>query len=257
MRDFSLSQYDDLCRALVVNGWQTVSMGDYLQGQADESAKIALLRHDVDSRPTHALKLAAIEQAGGLRATYFFRTVPSAFDAGVITKIAAMGHEVGYHYETLAQTRGDIPQALALFERELARLRALAPVRVAAMHGSPLFRWDNRDIWGHATPADFGLIGEAYRDLDYTRVIYLNDTGRTWNPARYNLRDSTGIMPPVTLESTPDLIAWLGTTPAAHVCLSTHPERWQSGLAWYTQQARDVALNSLKVGLSWVRSGKK
>ena len=94
--------------------------------------------------------------------------IPSVYDAETIRKTAEMGHEIGYHYETMAQTNGDINCAIELFGEELQRLRGVAEVKTASMHGSPLKPWDNRDIWQQAQPADFGLLGEAYLNLDYS-----------------------------------------------------------------------------------------
>jgi len=251
--DFTLDQYSALCAALVAGGYANPTFAAYLR-EGEPPAPFVLLRHDVDSRPRHALKLAAIEQAHGLRATYFFRTVRGAFDPDAVRGVAALGHEIGYHYETLAQTRGDTTRGLRLFGSELARLRALAPVSVAAMHGSPLSRWDNRAIWQHATPADFDLLGEVYRDIDYERVVYLNDTGRTWNPTRYNLRDHTSTPPPFAPNTSAELAALLRKGEPPRLCLSTHPERWQPfGAAWVWQAAQDVVLNGVKVVLRGVR----
>jgi hypothetical protein len=74
------------------------------------------------------------------------------------------------------------------------------------MHGSPLLPWDNRDIWARATPADFGLVGEVYRDIDYRLVHYLSDTGRTWHPTRFNVRDRPVTTAEDVVETTPALI---------------------------------------------------
>jgi hypothetical protein len=256
--DFTLAQYESLCAALVRVGYQSRTHAEFIQSAAIAplpTEKYVLLRHDVDAQPRHALRLGQIEQAYGLRATYYFRTVGRAYDPEAIRQMAALGHEVGYHYEVLAQTRGDIPHALALFARELARLRQLAPIQTASMHGSPLHPWDNRAIWQAATPQDFGLLGEAYRDIDYQKVLYLNDTGRTWHPQRYNLRDHTDHAPALNLDSTSDLIAWIERESPPLLCLSAHPERWQAmGLAWGLQCGRDVLLNGVKLGLrAWHR----
>lgn len=259
--DFTLSKYEAICAALVETGYHSIAIGDYIQQAAiatpasedrEPVTNTVLLRHDVDSRPRQATKLAAIEQRYGLTATYFFRTVKSVFHPATIRTIHAMGHEVGYHYETLAQTRGNMEQAIVRFEQELARLRELVDVKVAAMHGSPLMPWDNRAIWQHTAPADFGLVGEVYRDIDYDCVLYLNDTGRTWNPVRYNLRDSTThrVAPQFWVDSTDELIALIRSEQASSICLSTHPERWQANrLLWLIQASRDTSTNLIKVAL--------
>jgi hypothetical protein len=265
--DFTLRKYADLCAALVAEGYISMGMGDYLEDSIDltptplqverglggevnptDQPRVVLLRHDVDSRPAHALKMAEIERRYGLTATYFFRTVPAVFDPQTIRQIHALGHEIGYHYETLSQTHGDIERAIVLFGGELEKLRRLAPVKIASMHGSPLSPWDNRAIWEQVQPSDFGLVGEVYRDVDYTRVIYLSDTGRSWNPTRYNVRDRTGVEHPFRAESTDEVIALLSDPRLRHLCLLTHPERWQDNrLAWGLQAARDVMSNIAKV----------
>ena len=247
--DFTLKKYRALCAALVASGYRAVTHADYIGGNFG-AQKIVLLRHDVDSRPRHAIKLAQIERDHGLAATYYFRTRGRAFDADAIRAIHGLGHEVGYHYETLALSGGDMPRAIERFRADLARLRELAPILTASMHGSPLSRWDNRAIWQQATPGDFDLRGEAYRDIDYTQVVYLNDTGRTWNPTRYNLRDVTGEIPRAIVESTDDLIALIAAGEIQQVCISSHPERWQSNAGlWLLQATRDVAANIVKVAL--------
>ncbi len=246
MRDFTPSLYAALCAVVATYGGANLTQGEIMRDT--DTARFVGLRHDVDSHPERALRLARIEAAHGLRATYYFRTVPGAFAPHVVRGVARLGHEVGYHYEVLAQTRGDIARARVLFREELARLRALAPVDVASMHGSPLHPWDNRTLWAHAQPADFGLLGEAYRDIDYTRVVYLNDTGRTWHPTRYNLRDMAGPPPDFTPAHTLDLITALrvGEAPP-RLILSTHPERWSG--PWCRQAARDSAVNLIKLFL--------
>jgi len=247
--DFSLHMYDRLCAALVAAGYTSVPMAAAMQQAASLPPKTVLLRHDVDSRPRHAAKLGAIETKHGLTASYHFRSIASLFDPHAMQAVAEQGHEVGYHYETLAQTNGDIDQAITLFAEELKKLRHHAPIHVASMHGSPLSRHDNRTIWQTTTPAAFDLIGEAYRDLDYRQWVYLNDTGRTWHPTRYNLRDHTTTPSPYTPNTTLDLIELIEQGEIKYLCISAHPERWQNGIAWHIQRGRDVVTNSIKLAL--------
>jgi hypothetical protein len=57
------------------------------------------------------------------------------------------------------------------------------------MHGSPLSKWDNRDLWKRYDYRDFGIIAEPYFDLDFDEVFYLTDTGRRWDGDRVSVRD--------------------------------------------------------------------
>jgi len=57
----------------------------------------------VDRKPENALKTARLEDEMGIKATYFFRTIPHTFKPEIIKEIAGMGHGIGYHYENLSE----------------------------------------------------------------------------------------------------------------------------------------------------------
>jgi len=63
------------------------------------------------------------------------------------------------------------------------------------MHGSPLSRYDNRRICDKYNYRDFGITGEPYFDLDFTKVLYLTDTGRRWDGNKVSLRDKISPSP--------------------------------------------------------------
>ena len=65
----------------------------------------------------------------------------------------------------------------------------LSHVKTICMHGSPLSKWDNRDLWKKYDYRDFGIIAEPYFDLDFDEVFYLTDTGRSWNNSKASVRD--------------------------------------------------------------------
>ena len=247
-RDFTLGKWAALCRELRDAGYEGLGLADYL-GRTHRPDRVVLLRHDVENEPWHAVAMGRVERAHGLTATYLYRI--RRFDGRAIEAQAALGHEIGYHYETLSDARGDMARALELFEEGLARLRRHAPVRVASMHGSPLLPWDNRRIWEQRSPADFGLAGEAYRDLDFTRVAYYSDTGRTWHPTRYNVRDRAGTPPPVVVDTTDELIELVRSGKLPELCLLAHPERWSATpLHHAVRAARDRVENVAKLAIA-------
>ncbi|MCX6266812.1 MAG: hypothetical protein NTW16_05570 [Bacteroidetes bacterium] len=49
-----------------------------------------------------------MEQADGIRGSYYFRVVPESYDETIIREIALLGHEIGYHYEDLTLAGGDV-----------------------------------------------------------------------------------------------------------------------------------------------------
>ena len=65
----------------------------------------------------------------------------------------------------------------------------LSHVKTICMHGSPLSKWDNRDLWKKYDYRDFGIIAEPYFDVDFDEVFYLTDTGRRWDGDKVSVRD--------------------------------------------------------------------
>ena len=249
-RDFTLEQFKAICLALQEAGYQTMTVAQYLV-EVSKPPRIAVLRHDVDRFPGHALHLARMEQRAGICSTYYFRTNRSVFRPNILRDISGMGHEIGYHYETLAQSKGDYPAALDLFEKELARLRQVCPIQTISMHGSPLSAYDNRDLWKRYDFRQFGLAGEAYLSIDYHHLAYLTDAGRSWADNNNNLRDRVaGEATPSGIRSSVDLISAIREKRFEQVCISAHPERWASNMPeWLVSAALDLAGNSIKTTL--------
>lgn len=256
MRDFSHRAYAALLGALRQSGYACRRFSDNAF-----TGLHALLRHDVDRLPGRALALARIEAKSEVSATYFFRSHRCSLDPDVVKTIAGLGHEIGYHYENLSDHAGNSDAAWEDFRRQLDRLRRLAPIRWIAMHGRPLTRWDNRDLW---TTHDYRSadVREAYLDIDWSRYRYFTDTGRSWNSAA-NVRDRPfGYQPSEreqAISSTFDLMAHIAAT-EANLIISTHPERWTASTAgWFHVLVLDGCINVAKLATSALKgrsSGK-
>jgi len=63
------------------------------------------------------------------------------------------------------------------------------PITTTCSHGSPLSRYDNKDLWKVYDYHDYGIIADLFFDVDYSKVLYLTDTGRRWDGERFNIRD--------------------------------------------------------------------
>jgi hypothetical protein len=242
VRDFTMAKYGELCRALLGAGYTPATVYQYLT--EPPCGKTVVLRHDVDRKPENALKMAELEHALGVCSTYYFRH-PATFVPEVIGRVQALGHEVGYHYEVLAKARGDYEEAIALFARELEEFRSLCDVRTICMHGSPLSRYDNRDLWKRYDFREFGIVGEAYLSMAGKDLRYLTDTGRNWG-GKHSVRDAmpgAGAVPP-SVETTDDLINWIGSAGEEGLYLTVHPERWaMSEGEWAVGSLTDLAVN--------------
>jgi hypothetical protein len=223
--DFTFSKYRILCEALQEHDYHVTTFRDFLlDSDIGNRSKVVILRHDVDRRPLNASMMADLEHDLNIRSTYYFRSVRSSFSPEVMRKIEQQGHEVGYHYETLALANGDPVKAIDLFRTTLGEFRSICRVDTVCMHGSPLSRWNNGDIWKTCSLTDFGILGEPYFSLDYSKFIYLADTGRTWLPGKSNLRDRVDSVP-TSIATTDELIDFLRNGDKS-MLISAHPERW-------------------------------
>lgn len=250
--DFTLSTYRRLLSALKKAGYTFRTYEDFLSQPQD--GKIVVLRHDVDKRPTYSLATARIEAQEGICAVYYFRAVPQSWNQDIIRQISQLGHEVGYHYESMATCSGDAARAYEDFGRNLSALRALVPVRTICMHGSPLSPYDNRAMWIQYNYKDLGLLGEPYLDTDFSQVFYLTDTGRRWNGFKSSMRDKVTdyqaqwAAQGLVFRHTKDIIKALHASRLpALLMLTTHPQRWTSHLLpWFTELVLQNAKNVLK-----------
>jgi hypothetical protein len=251
-RDFTLAKYSELCQALKSN-YKILRVRDYMAKKNDFHGKcIAILRHDVDRYPDRSLNMAKLEKTMNICSTYYFRIVPEIFQPEIIKKIEKMGHEIGYHYEVLDKTKGNIKKALELFKQELKEMRAIVDIKTACMHGSPLKSWRNLDIWQKSKPEDYGLVGEPYLSLDYKKIIYYTDTGRRWDGEKYSVDDHVKQSKTETARSTNDLINIVNKKAIPQVLIQTHPQRWTGGGAWVREL---IGQNVKNVGKRMLRGG--
>lgn len=215
--------------------------------------RVCILRHDVDRKPINALKMAKLESNLKIKSTYYFR-YPYTFMPDIIRNISDMGHEIGYHYETLAKAKGDYEKAINLFEMELEEFRKIVDVETICMHGSPLSKYDNRDLWKKYDFRDLGIKGEAYLTMVKQGTRYLSDTGRSWN-GKHSLRDTMpGTESLLRVESTDDLIDHIANSTELSHYLTVHPERWALGnKEWIIAYAKDLAMNAGKTMIMKMR----
>jgi hypothetical protein len=243
MRDFTHDCYKNFLRRLRTGGLVSRL---FREGFSSEAARSVILRHDVDRLPKRALALAQVETDAGFPATYFMRTKPHCFNPLIIAAIRDMGHEIGYHYETLADARGDPIRAWDLFRRELDKIRTIAPVTAIAMHGRPFSPWDGRDLWQSYDYKSLGIACEAYLDVDWSQARYFTDTGRAWNGSGNRRDRPPTIVNMAPFSSTQALADYLLTT-GGWAVISTHPERWTAALpTWLQVLVTDSAINAVK-----------
>lgn len=241
MKDFTSKTLERLLNTLISQGYLFNSISEYIDN-IDSSPNIVLLRHDVENRYENALQFARIEHSLGLRGTYYFRFIEDSFNASMISNIAGMGHEVGYHYDDLSACKGNYEDAIKRFEYHIKLLGNIAPVKTICMEGNPLSKYDNRDLWKKYSYRDFGIETEPYLDIDYNKLAYFTDTGRRWNGSRVSLRDKVKSSYHFNFRSTFDIIENIDKLPDK-VMFTFHPQRWNDNLPDWT---KELVLQNLK-----------
>jgi hypothetical protein len=292
--DFTLKTYKDLLQELLSQNYFFQSFQEFIETTASKSI---VLRHDVDKLPGNSLIFAQMQHELGLKGSYYFRIVPESFNTEIIEKIAKLGHEIGYHYEDVdlavksmknekletslsgKQVRNEeeiAARGLELFEKHLAELRKYADVKTICMHGSPLSKYDNKLLWKYYNYKDYGIIGEPYFDVDFSKVLYLTDTGRRWDGDAVSIRDKVNSALDSPSEPVPNLFredkgasagnpqfkktndiifaAEKGELPN-QIMFTFHPQRWTNKpLPWVKELLWQNTKNVVKYFLNKIRS---
>ena len=267
-RDFTLNTYRILLETLKKRNYTFHTFNNLIENKTvlnSHNSSLVILRHDVDLLPEYALGLAKIENELGIKGTYYFRIIPATFNVEIMKEIAALGHEIGYHYEDMdlayrqlkiknekltIDTSMAMPlsmtidQAYELFKVNLARMREVADIKTICMHGSPLSPYDNKLIWQKYSYKELGIIGEPYLDIDWNEFGYLTDTGRKWNSTTESIRDKVESKYKfmIKFKSTQDIINNIDSLPDK-IMITVHPQRWTDApLPW----VKELVLQNVK-----------
>ena len=244
--DFTIDKYSELLDAL-------------------KQHKSHRIRHDVDLRPEYSLRVAKVEAEKGMEATYYFRSMHFSSHEAVIKEIHSLGHRAGYHYEDLTTCHGDVEAAYNSFKMNLERLRRIVPVSTACAHGSPRSPWNSQDIWNQHDIHELGIDYEPMLDTDFSRTLYLTDTGRRWDGFRASVRDKVPEQQAkwnqegLKFHTTNDLIDALHNPShpihSHELLINTHPQRWMPfGPQWVAEATLQSFKNVAKTLLVQTRN---
>lgn len=240
--DFTIKKYINLLEALKGSVYSFQTFAEYSKRPNDHAL---MLRHDVDALPKNSLHFAKIQAERGVKGTYYFRIVSQSFDENIIREIASLGHEIGYHYETMDSCRGNVDEAYDEFCRNLEKFKNIADIKTISMHGSPLSKFDNRDIWKKYDYKKLGIIAEPYFDLNFNDIYYITDTGRRWDGHLYNLRDKATADNPISnadflklrFRTSQDIINAINSNKyPQQAMLNFHPQRWHDKTLPWTKE---------------------
>jgi hypothetical protein len=233
--DFTVTKYKQLLQSLIGQRYAFQTFEEFLRAPRE---KAVILRHDVDLLPFNSLAFARIQAESQVKGVYYFRAVPQSWNVAVIKEIAALGHEIGYHYECLTTCKGNMDKAVLDFEKNLSALRELAPVSTICMHGSPMSKYDSKDLWKNHDYRRYGITGEPYFDVDFNKVFYLTDTGRRWDGHKVSVRDKVHSSKyQLSFHTTQQIIQSCnsGSLPQ-QIMFTFHPQRWSNNPALWTKE---------------------
>ena len=251
MRDFTHQAYKTYLDLIKKSGLKIITFNELLSFSVLPD-NFFIIRHDVDRKPMKTLSMANLEFEMGIKSTYYFRSKFHVFQPEIIVSIQRLGHDIGYHYECLSDSKGNIEKAIEDFERNLKMLRSICDVKTVSMHGRPLSRYNNLNMWDvngtrKLIKDKFGLLGEISLDIDYSDIAYLNDTGRNWNSTKNNIRDHVKSNIPVSIDSSDELVKYLRDASHRKIVFQIHPERWsENRLQWHIQWLIDAFANTAK-----------
>lgn len=230
-------EYRDLLGAARAHGYELIALEEWLDRDPAIDGRILVLRHDVDQDPRSAAAMFDVEQAEGVRATWYFRWRTAQPE--VVARVRASGAGVGLHYETLTRMvlESDLPatEAPRLVPEARERLRAeiaafqsrFGPVRSVCPHGdtrAPGVR--NASLLEDEDCRAYGIEFDGNAAMRHRRPGYWL-TDRTAADGRWSRRAS------------PSMLLADGISPI--LCV-VHPNNWASGLSlWSDRLTRSLA----------------
>ena len=116
--DFTLEKYKKLINTMSDSDYKVLTVSEYLSSDLNSMDKFIILRHDVDISSDYQLEFAKYESSKGINSTYYVRCVKGVINFSVLNQIKDLGHEIGYHYETLTKSNGNYDIALKTFKKE-------------------------------------------------------------------------------------------------------------------------------------------
>ena len=186
MRDFTLNSFQLLLKSFLNKGYEFHDLVNFTE---NSSGKKIFLRHDIDRYTNRIEKFAVLEKNLGIRSTFYFRTPHKPVHVKMIETVVKNHHDIGYHYNDLAEHKGNVRSAMQSFSDTLSVLRTMAEVKSICMHGNVRSSINNLDLIKEIDLTENGLTGDPYIMIDHHNVLYLTDTCRCWNCDKFSKWD--------------------------------------------------------------------
>lgn len=197
-----LNEYQKLLTLRLEAGYTFYTIEEYWDRKDIElPQKLLVMRHDVDYTPLTAAAMAIIEFNLGIRASYYFRW--STADQIIVKYISSLGHEIGLHYETIANyakkhnltkeqlTMQALDECRLQLQNEIFEFeRRFGDISSIASHGDVWNinnHFSNYNLLSGRRFEDFAIkICASYLEM-YLRYFdaFIGDSGGKWAPPNY------------------------------------------------------------------------
>ena len=135
MKLFVYSYWDSLCFD-ISKKYKTIRANEILDNLDNNWL---VIKHDVETNVAKALKLAEIEHAHNIQATYYVQADLVKENYKILQEIASLGHEVSYHYDVLDEFNGDIIKARENFISNIELFNEFGfEIKTICPHGNPI-----------------------------------------------------------------------------------------------------------------------
>jgi len=181
---FSLEHYKDCLQLAKEKGYLFVNMNSYIDLKDDikKTAKIIVMRHDVDHDLSLALNFAKIEKELGISATYFIRLHAKynpyfSQNYLIIKELEKLGHELGLHHDCDFAALSK-EEAEEFFRRDAAIFEKMSGVKLNGISAHE----PNKSAFVITDKylQKFGLGYQAYSDIFLKGLKYISDSSSRW-----------------------------------------------------------------------------
>lgn len=249
---FVYKQWDGLCGKLKEKGFISLSAVSVLNEKPD--TQFIILKHDVETNPKRALRLAQIENKHSLKGSYYVQAylLHSSKHVETLKNIQELGHEVSYHHDVMDSNKGDMNKAADEFQRNVEIFENNGfPVQTVCQHGNPVI-----ERVGYSSNRDFfrdPVVASKYEHItdimvNFKRQLgkeyrYISDAGYGWkiifDPENNDIVNSDDKDIALgTLDGVVEVIR------GASLIISTHPHRWYSNAV--TAKIKDAEFKAIK-----------
>ncbi|WP_276353550.1 hypothetical protein [Cohnella caldifontis] len=234
---FVYSQWENFCKRLDQIGRNSITATDALKRK--DGRPFLILKHDIETNPTKALKLAQIESKYSHRGSYYVQAylLNKRKHIRILKKVHDLGHEVSYHHDVMDSNKGHIDKAAVEFRKYVSKFEEHGfTIETVCQHGNPVMErkgyFSNRDFFRNTQ------VAETFNDITEIMVnfksrlgrdyMYISDAGYGWkwiHDPENNDREDTSHLDQ-RFENLEEILRMIQAQEA--VIVSTHPHRWYS-----------------------------